>query len=277
LKPKANEEVSMKNQIKLIYRRKLVATLLICILAQVMIVAQTQNVKTQEIKRQMEDYGKLLNPSAKQKVIQSAQALGGTIFSADKNADLYTISASSIKNQNQGLSSQEVDVLAMFVMFELWKSEEDDLKEMVNEIQKMNEAKKRQREYLEYLKKQKASAANKLRESYTGTNAKHSGQIRTVSPQFLTETAKTRLLNIKYTRTPKLPIFKDPKQMSASELEQAIPNAETNLDSLEEISQLQQLELQDAIQKQAQILQMISNIMKNQHDTLKSIIQNMRS
>ena len=267
----------MKTSVKLIYKRKLKATLLICILAQVMIVAQTQDAKIQEIKRQMEDYAKLLNPSAKQKVILSAQELGGTIFHADKNADLYAISVSSIKNQDQGLSSQEVEVLVMFVMFELWKSEEDDLKEMVNEIQKMNETKKRQREYLEYLKKQKAAAGDKIRGSYTVTNAKPSGQIKTVSPQFLSETAKTRLLNIKYTRTPKLPILKDPKQMSTSELEQSIPNAQTNIDSLEEISQLQQLELQDAIQKQAQILQMISNIMKNQHDTLKSIIQNMRS
>ena len=267
----------MKNQVKLIYGRKLIATLLVCIFAQDMIMAQTQDAKNQEIKRQMEDYAKLLNPSAKQKVIQSAQVLGGTIFSTDKNADLYAISVSSIKNQNKGLSSQEVDALVMFVMYELWKSEEDDLKEMVNEMNKMNAAKKRQREYIEYLKKQKASAGDKIRESYTGTNAKPSGQIKTVSPQFLRETAKTRLLNIKYTRTPKLSIFKDPKQMSPSELEQSIPNAETNLDSLEEISQLQQLELQDAMEKQAQILQTVSNIMKNQHDTLKSIIQNMRS
>jgi hypothetical protein len=266
----------MKNQVKLIYGKMLIATLLICIFAQVMIIAQTQDAKTQEIKRQMEDYAKLLNPSAKQKVIQSAQVLGGTIFSADKNADFYAISVSSIKNQNKGLSSQDIDALVMLVMFDLWKSEEDDLKEMVNEMQKMNEAKKRQRELIEYLKKQKASAEDKIRESYKGANAKPSGRIKTFSPQFLKETAKTRLLNIKYTRTPKLPVLKDPKQMSPSELEQAIPNAETNLNTLEEISQLQQLELQDAMQKQAQFVQTISNIMKNQHDTLKGIIQNMR-
>ena len=42
------------------------------------------------------------------------------------------------------------------------------------------------------------------------------------------------------------------------------------------ISQQLQLQLQDAMNKQQQAMQTLSNIMKNQHDTLKSIIQNMR-
>lgn len=36
------------------------------------------------------------------------------------------------------------------------------------------------------------------------------------------------------------------------------------------------LQLQDAMNKQQQAMQILSNIMKTQHDTLKAIIQNMR-
>lgn len=51
---------------------------------------------------------------------------------------------------------------------------------------------------------------------------------------------------------------------------------EQSLQTLSDISQMMQLELQDAMNKQQQAMQILSNIMKNQHDTLKAIIQNMR-
>jgi hypothetical protein len=258
------------------YTRKILAILIFCFVSQVMIVVQAQDAKTQEIIRQMEEYNKLLNPSARQKVIQSSKSLGSRIIAADKNADLYAISASSIKNQYKVLASLDIEALAMLVMFDIWKSEEEDLREMVNEMQKMNEAKQNQREYLEHLKKQKNSTENKIREEYKTTTTIATSQKRIAEPLLLKETAKTSLLNIKYIRTPKLPLFKDPGQMSVNELEQAINTSTTNLKILEEIDQLNQLDLQDAMQKQAQLLQLMSNISKQTHDTLKGIIQNLK-
>jgi hypothetical protein len=43
-----------------------------------------------------------------------------------------------------------------------------------------------------------------------------------------------------------------------------------------DMSQMDQLDLQNAMEKKAQLLQLISNISKMAHDTLKAIIQNMR-
>ncbi len=37
-----------------------------------------------------------------------------------------------------------------------------------------------------------------------------------------------------------------------------------------------QLQLQDAMNQQQQAMQILSNLMKNQHDTLKAVIQNLR-
>lgn len=66
--------------------------------------------------------------------------------------------------------------------------------------------------------------------------------------------------------------FSRAKAKEAQVLE-ALAFAET----ISDMSQMDQLKLQEAMQKQAQILQLISNISKMQHDTLKAIIQNMRA
>lgn len=52
---------------------------------------------------------------------------------------------------------------------------------------------------------------------------------------------------------------------------------ETRLQTMSDTGQQLQLQLQDAMNKQQQAMQILSNIMKNQHDTLKAIIQNMRA
>ena len=46
--------------------------------------------------------------------------------------------------------------------------------------------------------------------------------------------------------------------------------------TMTDISQQLQLQLQDAMNKQQQSMQTMSNIMKNQHETLKSVIDNLR-
>lgn len=51
---------------------------------------------------------------------------------------------------------------------------------------------------------------------------------------------------------------------------------EQNLQTMSDMTQMMQLDLQDAMNKQAQAMQTLSAIMKSQHDTLKAIINNMR-
>ena len=47
-------------------------------------------------------------------------------------------------------------------------------------------------------------------------------------------------------------------------------------ETFKDMSQMDQLNLEEAMQKQAQIMQLMSNISKTTHDTAKGIIQNMR-
>jgi len=52
---------------------------------------------------------------------------------------------------------------------------------------------------------------------------------------------------------------------------------EQKLQTISDMTQMMQLDLQDAMQKQNQAMQTLSAIMKSQHDTLKAIISNMRA
>ena len=61
-----------------------------------------------------------------------------------------------------------------------------------------------------------------------------------------------------------------------AELLEKIKMVETEMATMTDMSQQLQLQLQDAMNKSQQAMQILSNIMKNQHDTLKAIIQNMR-
>lgn len=59
----------INTQAKLALTIKFLVAVIIYFSSQFVIIAQTQDPKNQEIIKQMEEYKKLLNPSAKQKVI----------------------------------------------------------------------------------------------------------------------------------------------------------------------------------------------------------------
>lgn len=239
-------------------------------------VVNAQRANDQNIIKEMEDYSKLLSTSARQKVIQSSGSLGAGVFAANRNTDLKTLSVSRIKNQHPGLSPDEYDALTMLVMFEIYKTGEKELEEIRNEITRIIDLKQKQQAYLDKLNKQKVSLQSKIKGDPGSTVSTTKTQLKDTENLILKQSAKTSLLKINYTRIPKLPIFKDPAQMSATELEQAIKTSTANLKTLEDMGQMDQLDLQDAMQKQSQILQLMSNISKMIHDTLEGIIQNLR-
>lgn len=238
--------------------------------------AQSEEVKSQEIQRQMQSLISLLQPSAKQKFSRAARVLEDKVSSSSGKVDFYVASVSAIKAQFGNLPSQDIDALVSLVMFELWKSEEEALKEMLDEMHKMDQAKKSRREYMEYLKKQEASLKEKLGESSEKATIPALAQKRAGVVEISPEMTVTRRLRIKYPKTPILPPLKDVGRLSASELDKEIRNVEDSLNFLEDMTNLWNITLQDQMQRLAQQIQTISNIMKNQHETLKAIIQNLR-
>jgi hypothetical protein len=64
--------------------------------------------------------------------------------------------------------------------------------------------------------------------------------------------------------------------ISKEQVEALIADLENQLDTMADMSQELQHHLQDTMNKQSKIMQIMSNIMKNMHDTAKAIIHNMR-
>lgn len=64
---------------------------------------------------------------------------------------------------------------------------------------------------------------------------------------------------------------------TAAQVRAAIAQWEEDLNTMGDDSQLANVDLQNTLQKQQQILQMLSNISRQLHDTAKSVIQNIRA
>lgn len=107
-----------------------------------------------KIIRQKNRISKLIQPTAKQKITLATRTFVNKVVSSKGDENLYGIAVDVL---NDKFDSQcDIDALIMLVMFEFWQSEEEALKKLLEEIHRMNQIKKRQREYLIYLKKLKA-------------------------------------------------------------------------------------------------------------------------
>ena len=71
-------------------------------------------------------------------------------------------------------------------------------------------------------------------------------------------------------------IIETTRVMSKRQVEKLIENMETQLNTIADMNQMDMLALQDAMNKQAQLMQMMSNIMKQMHDTANAIIRNLK-
>jgi hypothetical protein len=264
---------------KIAFKKLIFSSVQLCILIAFLapvgkcVEARAQDAEKVQIRRQMENLITHMQPSAKQKVLQTVKLIENKVFASSSKVDIYAASVSAVKSQFKDISPSDIDALVAVVMFELWNSEEKDLEEMMGEMHKMNQLKEKQRDYINTLKKQKVIMKENLKEK---TVAPRLVQTKVVVPKISQIVAKTQRLNIKFIKTPILPTFKDPSKMTITELEKEILTAEENLNELGDMSQLDQLALQDTLQKEQQFIQTISNIMKQQNDTLKSIIENMR-
>jgi hypothetical protein len=237
---------------------------------------RAQDIQKQDVKIKMERLSSALKPSARQKVVRAARAIEGQIFASRGKVDVRAAAVSSVQKQFGQLPPRDMDTLVSLVMFELWKSEDEALREMTDEIKKMNQLKEKQKDYIHRLNRQKAAMKEGLKEQSGKGTAPRLVQKQVAVQKMSLETARTRRLNIQYNKTPVLPAPRDPRSMSDSDLQAEILTTEARLKTLQDMSQLDQLSLQDAMQKQQQLIQTISNIMKNEHDTMKAIIRNLK-
>lgn len=238
---------------------------------------QAQNVQ-KEIKKQNLRITKLLRPSAKQKIARASKEYETRIISSNWQVDYYRTAAEVIKRQFGNLPSQDIDVLVQQVMFEIWKSEEEALKEMLDEMHRMNQVKKKQREYIKTLKQQRARSKTKMRQESKRlikqpptTESQRKARLVKKSPKM----AVTRHLRIRYPKTPTIN-YKNTANMSPAELEKYTEDMEKDLDSLGGLSEELSLKMQILTERRAKIIQTLSSILKKISQTSDAIISNIK-
>lgn len=231
-----------------------------------------------EITRQNLRITKLLQPSAKQKVARAAKVYENRVISSNWQVDYHRVAVEAVRSQFGNLSSTDIDVLVQLVMFELWEAEEAALKEMVEEMHRMNQTKKRQREYINNLKKQRASLKTKMRQEPqalkkqpSATRVQEQARIVQKSPKMTV----TRHLRIRYPKTPTI-THKNTKNMTLVELDKYVQEMEHELDSLGGLSEELSLKLQILTERRSKIIQTLSTILKKISQTSDTIIANIK-
>ena len=239
----------------------------VCLIAPIHSAEQKQDVLT-EITRQNLRITKLLQPTAKKKVVRAAKAYENRVITSNWQVDYHRAAAETVRSQFGNLSSKDIDVLIHLVMFELWEAEESALEEMLAEMHRMNQAKKKQREYINHLNKQKDRLKEKMRDEYQ--TLKKQGIIQK-SPKMAT----TRHLQIRYPKTPAI-TYKNTKNMTLAELDRYLDEMENEMDSLGGISDELSLKLQILTERRSKIIQTLSNILKKISQTSDTIIANIK-
>lgn len=231
-----------------------------------------------EIQRQNLRITKLLQPTAKQKIARASKEYENRILSSNWRVDYHDAAVDAVRSQFGNLPTQDIDALIQLVMFDLWKSEEEALKEILDEMHRMNQAKKKQREYINQLKKQKASAQSKMRkepkvllEQPPTTSVQKKPRPVRKSPKM----ASTRRLRIRYPKTPNI-TYKNTTDMNLAEMDKYMEEMEHKMDTLGGLSEELSLKLQILMDRRAKIIQILSNILKKISQTSDTLISNIK-
>ena len=128
------------------------------------------------------------------------------------------------------LSALDIDVMLVLVM--MTSAKDADLKQLLAEMDALNEQKKKVREYVDQLRARRAAMTRQLATEYRGRAS-------------LPKIATTPFLELQYGRYPTLSTI-DPSRLTLSELDQLIADTQATLDSMSEMSELEMPRLQIA-------------------------------
>lgn len=136
------------------------------------------------------------------------------------------------------LNNADIEALAFLVMMQSAKSAQEDLKSIMSEVKKINEAKASQRQQVNNMKQSSAQMKTQARTEY-----KKADSIKPLSSVALAKQSTE---------------LKDKK------------------DSMGELSEEQQLKMQMMMDRRSKAIQVISNMLKKVSDTEQTVIQNLK-
>jgi hypothetical protein len=155
-----------------------------------------------------------------------------------------------VESRHRRLGGLDVEALVAHVLRLAYLETSADLREQAKKVAFYNEMKRQTRQHLQEVRGRLAARATKN---------------DTISVQTLAIASKT---------TAKKPVVRGKAQvMTEIRAVEYMRDLEDELSTIDDDAQLANVDLQNALQKQQQTLQMMSNISKSLHDTAQSIIK----
>ena len=177
--------------------------------------------------------------------LQKVVALLRAKKEAAAQGEFQAFAKSYFNARNKG----DVDALVQWVMFQTWLTEDQELREMLDQMHAMNDAKQRVRDHVQTMRRVKASPAGKPLRWRTLTLRRGKAIAASPGPW---------------------------KTGSGQELEAAINRWEKALDSMGGISEEMSLKLQMLTDRRQKVITTLSNIMKKLSSTADAIVQNLK-
>ena len=172
--------------------------------------------------------------------------------------------AKTIMSGTQVQAGQDIEAMTFVVLMQAVNNSDQDLQQIMNETKAISGAKDRLR----------AAAQQAGRESASVNGATAKQPCRVQICQTLPGELREISASTAQTRHPVR--LSPPANLTNGQLQQTVAQMNRELNSLTDLSQQLQFQLQTAMDQRSQLEQMASNVMKKQQDTSNSILSNMK-
>ena len=157
----------------------------------------------------------------------------------------------------------DIEAMAFIVLTQATKDMDEDLQQIMAEVKAQNAAKQKMRDLLNQLGHDTAAAGNMTKQPcHTAVCSSLPGELN----QIAAATARTR-------RPIRLVV---PSNPTYAQVRQAADQLKNELDSMSEMSEQQQLQLQMMMDRRSKFEETLSNILKAEQDTASNIVSNLK-
>jgi hypothetical protein len=164
----------------------------------------------------------------------------------------------------------DIEALAFLVLMQAAKSAQEDLKAIMEEVRAINQVKQRQREALAKLKRQVADIAENDDDKIAPANPCGGLDVDLL----------TQLITVVAARQSDQELIAAADQYSLArerfQRAELIGALKDELDTLSEISEMEQLRLQMIMDRRSKMIEMLSNLLKKMSETQDAITENLK-
>jgi hypothetical protein len=219
-----------------------------------------------EVKRRVEALQSKLQPTARAWIEQQSR-----IEDQRPTLDLPALNAAvrqRFSSSKVALSDMDIDAIVSIVMMECAQNDETDLQNMMNQMQAINAQKQAIRQLLNEMNQAAAQMQAQMGKGYAGVRC-----ATPVCESLPARLASLRAASSKTRRPVNLTVQEHPTYGDFTRIRAQLPGA---MDSLNESSETQSLELQMTMDRRSKLIDTLSNVLKKISDTSDSVVQNLK-